>query len=90
MRIQVIQKGNIQRSSGYARWVVTEDKGDLWVVRKTEMKPKNKGTRKYSRCLREYDRDEVARQYGKDSNVYLLGYCSAYCYTRDKVKEKEQ
>ena len=54
------------------------------------MKPKNKGICKYSRCQREYDRDEVARVYGKESNVYLLGYCSAYCYTRDNVKETGQ
>ena len=41
---------------------------------------------KYEKCRKEFDRNDVARQYGKDSNVFLLGYCSAYCYTRDTVK----
>ena len=50
------------------------------------MKIKNKGICKWYQCQKEFDRDEVARQYGNDSNVYLLGYCSAYCYTRGKVK----
>ena len=40
-------------------------------------------------CDREYDEDEVARKYGELSNVFVLGYCSAYCYTRDIVVCKE-
>ena len=50
------------------------------------MKKIDKAICKWYRCQKEYDRDEVARRYGKDSNVYLLGYCSAYCFTRDTVK----
>ena len=50
------------------------------------MKTKYIGICKYDRCKREYDRDEVARVYGELSNVFLLGYCSAYCYSRDSVK----
>jgi hypothetical protein len=40
-------------------------------------------------CDREYDEDEVARKYGELSNVFVLGYCSAYCYTQDTVVRKE-
>jgi len=51
------------------------------------MKKKEMAICKYEKCLKEFDRNEVARRYGEDSNVYLLGYCSASCYTRDTVKE---
>ena len=51
------------------------------------MVKKNMGICKWHGCQREYDRDDVARVYGELSNVFLLGYCSAYCYTRDTVKE---
>ena len=50
------------------------------------MKKQNKAICKYERCQREFDKEDVRRRYGKDSNVYLLGYCSAYCFTRDTVK----
>lgn len=57
---------------------------------RNKMKKKNTGVCKYDRCQREYDRDEVARIYGELSNVFLLGYCSAYCYTRATVKEANE
>lgn len=47
---------------------------------------KVRGVCKYHGCQKEYNRDEVARQYGKFSSVFLLGYCSAQCYTKDTVK----
>ena len=51
------------------------------------MKKKEMAICKYDRCQREYDRNEVARSYGELSDVFLLGYCSPYCYIRDNVKE---
>lgn len=50
------------------------------------MKKKEMAICKYKRCGKEFDRNEVARIYGGLSNVYLLGYCSAQCYTMDTVK----
>ena len=49
------------------------------------MKKQEKAICKYRGCRKEFDMGDVARRYGKDSNVYLLGYCSAQCYTRDTV-----
>ena len=50
------------------------------------MKKIDKAICKYKKCRKEFDRNDVARRYGEDSNVFLLGYCSAQCYTRDTVK----
>jgi len=47
----------------------------------------NKGICKY--CEKEYDKDEIVRIYGEMSNVSLLGYCSAQCYTKDTVGRDE-
>ena len=54
------------------------------------MKKKDMAICKYEKCQKEFDREEVARRYGKDSMVYLLGYCSAQCYTKDTVKGVEE
>ena len=51
------------------------------------MKKKNKTICKWNGCQKEFDRNEVAQQYGRDSNVFLLGYCCAYCYTKDRAKK---
>ena len=32
-------------------------------------------------CNREYDKENIKRVYGKESMPYLLGFCSAKCYT---------
>jgi len=33
-------------------------------------------------CNKEYNRGEVKRVLGEESSPYLLGYCSAQCYTK--------
>jgi len=33
---------------------------------------------------------EVKRVYGKLSRPYILGYCSAQCYTQDLIIKKEK
>jgi len=38
-------------------------------------------------CGSKYDKTAVGRSLGKLSNVYLLNYCSAYCYTKAMTKE---
>ena len=37
-------------------------------------------------CLQSYDKNEVKRTLGKESLPYLLGYCSAFCYTNKTTK----
>ena len=37
-------------------------------------------------CEKEYSQAEVARTLGKFSQPYMLGYCSAGCYTKAYVK----
>lgn len=41
-------------------------------------------------CLKDYDKKEVARVNGKESSVYLLGYCSSQCYTEMVTKLHDQ
>jgi hypothetical protein len=41
-------------------------------------------------CAKEYDKKLIGRQYGKESYVYILGYCSAQCYTKDILKNNVQ
>ena len=38
-------------------------------------------------CGIQYDKKQVSRTYGKESSVYLLGYCSSKCYTDATVKK---
>lgn len=38
------------------------------------------------KCGNNYDKKEVKRIYGEDSSPYILGYCSAQCYTKDVIK----
>ena len=39
------------------------------------------------KCGKEYSTEEVRRIYGKESSPYILGYCSAYCYTQTTLKK---
>jgi len=39
------------------------------------------------KCKRNVDSKEVKRKYGKESRVYLLGFCSAKCYTDYYIKK---
>jgi len=41
-------------------------------------------------CGKEYDEDTVRRSLGADSRPYLLGYCSARCYTRDVIEKNSE
>jgi hypothetical protein len=41
-------------------------------------------------CLNEYDKTEVKEVHGKESMVYLLGYCSPQCYETMVEKLKKQ
>jgi hypothetical protein len=38
--------------------------------------------KKCKQCGKEYDPNEVKRTLGEESSPYLLGYCSARCYTK--------
>jgi hypothetical protein len=40
------------------------------------------------KCNREYDENQVKRILGKESSPYLLGYCSAQCYTHSLIKDR--
>ena len=40
---------------------------------------------KYDKCNKPYTLSEIKRIYGKESMPYLLGYCSAVCYTKDRI-----
>ena len=37
-------------------------------------------------CGKQIDKNEIKRIYGSPSMVYILGYCTAYCYTKDITK----
>lgn len=37
---------------------------------------------KCKQCGKPYILSEIKRIYGEESNIYLLGYCSAKCYTK--------
>lgn len=37
-------------------------------------------------CGREYDAEQVKHSLGKESSPYILGYCSAQCYTKSPNK----
>lgn len=39
-------------------------------------------------CRKEHRSSEVARIFGKESALYLSGYCSAGCYTKDLTQPK--
>lgn len=41
-------------------------------------------------CNVKYDKKEIKRIYGKESRPYLLGYCSAACYTKDVILKEEK
>lgn len=36
-------------------------------------------------CKKQVDTDNIRRVYGSCSHVYVLGYCSAQCYTKDTI-----
>lgn len=48
------------------------------------MKNDRKGKCRY--CEKEVNTDDIRRIYGSCSHVYMLGYCSAKCYTKDTIK----
>ena len=35
------------------------------------------------RCNKEVNTDDIRRQYGSCSHVYMLSYCSVQCYTKN-------
>jgi len=37
-------------------------------------------------CEKKVNTDDVRRIYGICSHVYMLGYCSAACYTKETIK----
>jgi hypothetical protein len=37
-------------------------------------------------CGKEHDPKDVARSLGKESSPYLLGYCTARCYTKAVIQ----
>jgi hypothetical protein len=39
-------------------------------------------------CNKVVNTEEVRRQYGSFSHVYMLSYCSAQCYTKDLTKNE--
>ena len=49
----------------------------------------NQGKEKCTFCRTLYDPKTVKRVYGKESPVFLGGYCSAACYTKDILHTKK-
>lgn len=43
---------------------------------------------KNKNCDKEFNRKEVERILGEYSRPAMLGYCSAYCYTQDRILSK--
>jgi len=41
-------------------------------------------------CRKEHDGVNIARSSGEWSTIYLLGYCSARCYTKDVVENSSK
>jgi hypothetical protein len=41
-------------------------------------------------CGEEHDRNEVKRVLGKESQPYLGGFCSAFCYTKNMTEACEK
>jgi Na+-translocating ferredoxin:NAD+ oxidoreductase RnfD subunit len=39
-------------------------------------------------CGEEYDSSEIERCYGKESSVYIGGFCSAQCYTQFSMSKR--
>lgn len=54
-------------------------------MKKVNSNPKKS---KCKQCGNEYDLNNVKRSLGKESMPYLLGYCSAKCYTDSTLKLK--
>ncbi len=40
-------------------------------------------------CNESYDKNKVKRAYGKESYVYMLGFCTAKCYTEKSLTPKK-